>query len=180
MEKRIALLRGINIGGKKSIKMMQLKELFEQLGFSDIKSYIQSGNIVFNAPVSSNNNSIETIIQNGIREQFSYEVPTMVLGVNELEDAIQSNPYFNSNAKIEKLHLTILGTEPDKQNIDNLQFPDLNGDEFQIIGRFAFIYCQGKYHKTKLGNNAFESKLKVNATTRNWKTVLKLLELSKN
>ncbi|MCH4824406.1 DUF1697 domain-containing protein [Gramella lutea] len=176
--KKIAILRGINVGGKRKILMADLKALFEKTGLENIKTYIQSGNIIFNS--NSNNFELEKILENSIRERFGFNVPVIVRNSDELQNSITHNPFYNKNADINKLHLTFLKEKPSKEYLDEIQSFNYEPDNFKIDGQNVFLFIDGKYHKTKLSNTFFEKKLKVGATTRNWKTVLKLIELSKD
>jgi uncharacterized protein (DUF1697 family) len=180
MNKRIALLRGINVGGKRKILMSDLKLLFENLGFTSVVTYIQSGNVIFNSELGLSNNDICEIIKNEISDKFGFEVPVIVRTTKEISQTIKKNPYCkNNNIDIKRLCLTFLEDKPELDNRKNTEDYNFEPDKFLIDGKDVFIYCAGQYHKSKLTNNFFESKLKVSATTRNWKTVLKLLELSK-
>lgn len=180
MVKKIAILRGINVGGKRKILMVDLKLLFEDLGFADIKTYIQSGNVVFISPNQTTNIEIADKIEKSILERFGFDVPVIVRSANEWQKSVKNNPfYLEKEVDISKLHLTILKEIPGTENRIKVESNNYEPDKFVIRDKDVFIFCEGKYHQSKLTNNFFESKLKVTATTRNWKTVLQLLELSK-
>lgn len=179
METKIAILRGINVGGKRKVLMADLKELMETIGYQNIQTYIQSGNLIFNGGDKLENKGIEQEIENAILKKFSFEVPVIVLSAEEIENAVANNPFYKADADINKLHLTFLNEMPNKDKLALVESFDHSPDQFKIIGKNAFIYCEDSYHKSKLTNDFFEKKLKVKATTRNWKTVLKLWELSK-
>lgn len=174
--KYVSVLRGINVGGKRKVLMADLKNLYAELGFTNCISHIQSGNIIFDYPNSSNS-ELAISIQNAITEKYGFEVPVIVRKRNEWEQSVQSNPYADSHEK-ENLYLTFLNETPKSELTEALNKLNFEADRFQIVDKDVFIYCPGKYHKTKLSNHFFESKLKVKATTRNWNTILKLLELS--
>jgi uncharacterized protein (DUF1697 family) len=174
--KYISVLRGINVGGKRKILMADLKELYADLGFTNCISYIQSGNVIFDYSDSSNS-ELASRIQNAITEKYGFDVPVIVRTSKEWEQSVQANPYTDSHEK-ENLCLTFLNETPKAELTAVISELNFEPDSFQIINKNVFIYCPGKYHQTKLSNQFFESKLKVKATTRNWNTVLKLLELS--
>lgn len=174
---KIALLRGINVGGHRKILMADLKQLFEKQGFKNISTYIQSGNVIF-VTTETNNNKIAEQIEQAIKQKYGYDVAVIVLDTKELEQAVKNNPFCKSNEDTKPLHLTFLNTAPSKEAKEHAQSYSFAPDKFSIYGQFVYIFCQGKYHETKISNNFFESKLKVKATTRNWKTVLKLLEMT--
>ena len=177
MTKHISLLRGINVGGKRKILMADLKELYKKLGYKNIVTYIQSGNVIFEAK-EKDQSKIEAKIYKAIQKAYGFEVPIVVRSVEEIEEIISNNPFTKKTA-IESLHLTFLKEIPSEENLEKIATYDYSPDQFKIVGKNVFLYCEGKYHKTKLSNTFFEKKLKVGTTTRNWKTVNKLLELSK-
>ncbi|MEN8138630.1 MAG: DUF1697 domain-containing protein [Bacteroidota bacterium] len=180
MIKRIAILRAINVGGKRKILMADLKVLFKDLEFCDIKTYIQSGNVIFSSIKEITDNEISQRIENAISEKYEFDVPVIIRKVSELEQVILSNSFYQEKEiDVKKLHLTFLKEKPSLENRLKTEAYDYSPDKFVINDKNVFIFCDGKYHQSKLTNNFFENKLKVSATTRNWKTVLKLLELSK-
>ena len=179
MNRRIAILRGINVGGKRKILMADLKALFEKMKFSNIIIYIQSGNVIFDLKKEISNLELAQKIENAIKREFEFDVPVIVRTPNEIEAIVNKNPFIKNNIGSEHLYLTFLNENPIKENQEKTESYDYEPDKFAINGKDVFVFCEGKYHKSKLTNNFFENKLKVRATTRNWKTVLKLLELSK-
>lgn len=179
MQRKIAILRGINVGGKKKILMSDLKGMFEALEFSNVVTYIQSGNVIFDSKESAHTKLAEQI-RDAIKNKFGFEVPVVIRTVKELKQATESNPYYTSDSDINKLHLTFLNESPSEENIKETERYDYAPDLFTIKDKDVFIYCEGKYHQSKLSNAFFEKKLKVEATTRNWKTVLKLVALGGN
>ncbi|MEM8887843.1 MAG: DUF1697 domain-containing protein, partial [Bacteroidota bacterium] len=94
--------------------------------------------------------------------------------------AIKENTFYQEGRDISQLHLTFLKEEPSQENKEVLLGYNYEPDKYVLRGKEVFVYCEGKYHKSKLSNTLFEKKLKVGATTRNWKTVLKLQELSQS
>jgi uncharacterized protein (DUF1697 family) len=180
MKKLIAILRGINVGGKRKILMADLRSLFENNGFTDVKTYIQSGNVFFSSASKRDLISISNLLEKAILDEYGFTVPVVVVSHQEIERAIKSNPFLlEEDIDIKQLHLTFLKEKPTTENRLNAESYNYEPDKFIIKEKNVFINCIGKYHKTKLSNNFFESKLKVSATTRNWKTVMKLFELSK-
>jgi uncharacterized protein (DUF1697 family) len=178
MNKRIAILRGINVGGKRKILMTDLKSMCKKLELKNVKTYIQSGNLIFNS--DRQNSDLENNLERAILENFGFEVPVIVRTEKELESAINNNPFFDKDSDIKQLHLTFLKEKPCQENVDKILTYNYEPDEFKIKDKDTFIFCSGKYHQSKLTNNFFEKQLMVGATTRNWKTVMKLLELSEN
>ena len=178
MNKQIAILRGINVGGRRKILMKDLKELFHQLGFNNVQTYIQSGNVIFNSSGETDNIKIAEKIEKSILKTYDFQVPIIVLTAKELDTAISENPFLADNSiEIERLHLTFLKEIPEDEKILKIKTFNFAPDLFKIKNKNVFICCSGKYSQSKLTNGFFENKLKVQATTRNWKTVLKLSEL---
>jgi uncharacterized protein (DUF1697 family) len=177
MRAKIAILRGINVGGKRKMLMADLKALCENLGWKEVRTYIQSGNIIFKS--EAENQGLEQSLEKAILDEFGFDVPVIVRNVEEFQASIEKNPFYNQEADINKLHLTFLKEKPLEEDLKQIRVHSFEPDKFTIDNQDAFIYCEGKYHESKLTNNFFEKKLKVGATTRNWKTVLKLLELSR-
>jgi uncharacterized protein (DUF1697 family) len=180
MQTYIAILRGINVSGQKMINMELLKAHMKELGFKNIETYIQSGNIIFDY---ENINSIDLAkqIEVKILEKYGFQVPVIVRTPPEFDQIINNNPFLNSRKEdINKLHVTFLSSIPAQEQLN--KFPQIENiaDEFEISGDRVFIFCPNGYGNTKLNNNFFENKLKVICTTRNWKTVIKLAEMSKN
>ena len=173
----IVLLRGINVGGKRKILMGDLRSLLGKNGYSEIRTYIQSGNIVLESEKEKDTKKIGVHIQKLIEKAYGFVVPTVVLRKEDLEKAHTNNPFPTPTSETTSLHLTILQATPDSKLVETIADFEAGGDRFIIKEQFVYLCCEGKYHKSKLTNNFFEKKLKVPATTRNWRTVRKLLEM---
>jgi len=182
MHTYIAILRGINVGGKRRILMPDLKSLFADLGYQNIITYIQSGNVIFQTPDNNSAFIIANKIENEILEKFNLNVPIIIKSFKEFLEAIQKNPFYKTdntdNTDIEKLHLTFLNKNPTFEKLQSIEGFDFSPDKFKVIDNNVFIYCEGKYHRSKLTNAFFEKKLNTNCSTRNWKTILKIAELA--
>lgn len=174
----LSILRGINVGGRRKILMADLKDLYEALNFTEVTTYIQSGNVVFQTEEKGSNTAIANKINTAIANKYDFDVPILVRTKAEIENTIATNPFVkNDEVDSKTLHVTFLAEMPEQDKIDAIKSLDFSPDAFEIIGTDVFIQCE-KYGRTKLNNNFFEKKLKVSATTRNWKTVNKLLEMS--
>ena len=171
------MLRGINVGGKRKIRMADLRQLFEKLGYSNISTYIQSGNVIFDYDRIVEAKELEEKIQEAIFDTYGFEVPVIIRSVNEIEHSILNNPFLDSN-EIERLYLTFLKETPNTINLEKINEYNSPTDNFKIMDKDVFISCSGKYSDSKLTNTFFEKKLKVTATTRNWKTVNKLFQIA--
>lgn len=168
----IAILRGINVGGHRKLPMKDLRLMLENMGLSDVATYIQSGNIVFRSEVADRC-ELENKIAGTIEKQWGFDVPVIVLTAEALSETANLNPFLKDENP-EHLHITFLKDEP-KCNL-----PDGNSanDRAIRIGLSVYLFCPDGYGSTKFTNNYFESKLKTTATTRNLKTVNKLLEMA--
>lgn len=178
MQTYIAILRGINVSGHKMIKMEALRNLLEDLKFKNIKTYIQSGNIVFQDKLT-NVGTLEKKIVKKITDTFNFEVPVMVKEENELMEVLNNNPFLTKRKEdITKLHVTFLSEIPEKEAVEKIKEGLYASDEFIIKEKTVYLFCPNGYGNTKLNNTFFENKLKVTATTRNWKTVTELVNMA--
>lgn len=179
MEKKVAILRGINVGGKRKILMKDLKLLFEKMRYTNVTTYKQSGNVIFNTTDNLSDIEISMEVQKAISDKYGFDVPVIIRSIKDLEQTIARNPFLKScESDINQLYLTFLNETPSPENIKNAELSNTRVDRFVVDNRNVFVFCEGKYHQSKLTNNFFENKLKVTATTRNWKTILKLIEFA--
>ncbi|HLP04924.1 MAG TPA: DUF1697 domain-containing protein [Paludibacter sp.] len=177
MKRYISMIRGINVGGHRKVDMAGLKQLYTGLGFSSVVTFIQSGNVVFNAgPMEVK--QLAQLISGEIAGTYGFSVAVLVLAADELEDAIAKNPFIPGKGKDPaSFYLTFLSDIPEPSKLGAIAGNDYSPDEFKCVGRVVYIHCPGGYGRTKLNNTFFESKLKLTATTRNWNTVLELMKL---
>jgi len=175
MQNYIAILRGINVSGHKLIKMDALRKLFDDMGFKNTKTYIQSGNVVFQCK-QAKVQDLEQKIASSIQKEFGFEVPVLVKEANDLEVVLKNNPFINKRKEdVTKLHVTFLSAEPEKALVEKIKEGNYAADEFIVTGKAVYLFCPNGYGNTKLSNTFFENKLKVTATTRNWKTINELV-----
>ena len=175
----IALLRGINVSSQKRVKMADLKEIFESLGFEDVRTYVQSGNAIFDYE-RIDTEKLASYIENKISQIFRLSINIIIRTKEELEDIVNNNPFVaEANIETDKLHVIFLLDVPDPKVTSLLDIKKDKNEEFKIVCREVYLYCPNGYGRTKLNNAIFERKLHTTATTRNWKTTNKLLELSK-
>jgi uncharacterized protein (DUF1697 family) len=174
----IALLRGINVSGHRMIKMDELKKMLGDLNFTNIRTYIQSGNIIFD---SEKNNSayLEKQIEEKILNHFDFHVPVVIRTRAELDHIHNNNPFLGKRSEpTDKLHVTFFPEEPEPDHLKKIERHLFLPDEFIESGREVYLFCPNGYGRTKLTNQFFESKLKLMATTRNWRTIETLLQMS--
>jgi uncharacterized protein (DUF1697 family) len=175
----IALLRGINVGGHKIIKMDQLRKAFEELGFENVATYVQSGNVVFKSGTKASADLSKTIEEMLLR-RFSMSVPVIVRTADELGEVLTNNPFLKERGlDVTRLHVTFLSLTPQKAAIKGLDAIAAGPDRFHCRGREIYLHCPNGFAGTKLSINAFEKVLAVGATTRNWNTVNRLLEMAR-
>jgi len=173
--KYIALLRGINVGGQKKMKMLDLRAMCEKIGLKEVQTYIQSGNIIFESP-EKDTVILEKALKGEIQESFGFDVPVMVMKQAYLQQVVENNPFLEKNAELDTklLHVTFLAEKPTTSLVKELTEKDYGTDEFEVIEKQVYLYFPNGYGRTKLTNNIFEKKLQVAATTRNWRTINKL------
>lgn len=174
MKTYIALLRGINVGGHKKLKMADLKLLFETLGFEDVVTYIQSGNVVFS---SKDSKDFSEIISREIEVRFGWEVPVLVKTADSIAEILNDCPF--EEAKKAEAYFMLFASKPETKLMEDVNKISYPNEEFVLSPECVYIYFENGYGNAKLNNNFFEKKLKVAATTRNYRTLAKLIELAK-
>jgi uncharacterized protein (DUF1697 family) len=178
VKKYISLLRGINVSGQKKIKMEDLRALYESLDFENVRTYIQSGNVIFSCSVSDIG-ELSKKIEDKIHDTYGYPVSVIIRTPAEMKDALDNNPFSgNRNKEASKLYVTFLSAAPSYADVNAVYQLISQPEEAVIRGREVYLFCPGGYGKSKLTNSFFEKKLGVSATTRNWKTANILFELS--
>jgi uncharacterized protein (DUF1697 family) len=176
----IALLRGINVSGQKLVKMDQLKGLFEAMQLHNVRTYIQSGNVIFE---SSEEDALllRKQIEQRIESAYSFQVTVILRTLRELEKVISHNPYKETELlETDSLYVSFLSEIPTRESIDHCLTFRNDIDEYTILDNEVYILIHKKFGETKFSNNFLEKKLKVAATTRNWATVNKLVSIGKD
>ena len=178
MNTYITMLSGVNLGNHFKISMDDLKSSYEALGFKKVRTYIQSGNVIFESG-QSDIRKLAAIIKDKILKDFNFNVPVIIRDIHELKETTGKNPFMkNKGIDHDKLHVTFLQEEPVESIREKLNDINFLPDEFKLSGKDIYLYCPGGYGRTKLNNNFFERKLKMEATTRNWRTVNELLQIA--
>jgi uncharacterized protein (DUF1697 family) len=175
--KCVALLRGINVAGANKIKMTELARLFAGLGYPDAQTYLQSGNVVFSTADADPRN-LASPIEKAILNELGLTVTVLLRTASDLTNVLRANPYLNRQDDLTKLHVTFLTEVPDPDRVSAIQLPAGESAEFNITDREVYLHCPDGYGRTKLNNAFFEKKLKVAATTRNWRSVVALHDLT--
>lgn len=178
MPKYIALLRGINVSGTKKILMKDLKLLFAKLGFKEVVTYIQSGNVVFTTKAAPSN-SLEEMISSAIQKGYGYDVPVIVRTRDQIGTILDNNPYQDQELlSANKVGFILFKQPPKKELLDALEQESFENEELTIIANCGYLVYHKGAGRAKLNNNLIERKLKIDATGRNHRTMMKLLDLS--
>ena len=176
----LSLLRGINVGGQKKIKMDQLKTLYRSLRCEAVETYIQSGNVVFYSK-EKNIALLKDKIENQIEKVFNFNVETFIRTPEDFKRVIKNIPFAEEALRDEtKLYVTFLSETLDKSSLHKLEDYDNKRNQFIVSGKEIYLYFPDGYGRSKINNNYFERKLKIHATTRNWKSVNRLYEMVSN
>jgi uncharacterized protein (DUF1697 family) len=177
----IALLRGINVGGKNRIKMAELKRTFESMGLSRVQTYIQSGNVLFKS--NEEEEPLRKRIEHGIEADFGFSVTVVLRTADELKRIAANCPFSEeevsgaeASSEGESLYVSLLLEEPSQERIERLGDFRSEGDEYRIEGREVYLLFRHSIRNSKLANNL--QKLDVPSTVRNWKTINKLVTLA--
>jgi len=177
----VAMLRGVNVTGHNSIKMEQLRELCDRLGFQKVETYVQSGNIVFQTK-TENPARLSKRMSESILDSFGFQASVIVRTSKEMENVVANNPFLKEkDVDSSKLHVTFLRDIAQGSSLKTLEKLATSQDRFYPASREIYLYCPEGYGRTTLSNNAIEKALSVTATTRNWRTTKTLLDMvSKN
>ena len=172
MTRYAAMLRGINLGSRNRVAMPALRELFEALGFSDIETYVQSGNVVFSA---TSKPSAVTIAKR-IAKDLDVTSPVLIRSATELAKIVKGVPFKGDPGTF---HVTLLEDKPKAADVKAIDAERYAPDEFAVVGKDVYLRCPKGYGVSKLSNAFWEKKLGTVATTRNWKTITNLRDLTK-
>lgn len=176
MTRWIALFRGINVGGKNLLPMATLRSYLEAIPLTNIKTYIQSGNVVFDSK-SKSATAIQKAIINKINEEHSFCPELLLLSQNELQVAIARNPYPKAISEPQTLHLFFLESPPTKPDFKALDLAKSSTESYQLVDRVFYLHAPDGVGRSKLAATA-EKRLGVMATARNYRTVQKLMTLA--
>lgn len=176
MPTHISLLRGVNVGGNKKIRMADLKALYESLGFAGVVTYVQSGNVIFHA-ASADSAELIARIEAAIGERFGFDVTVLLRSADDLRRILDSNPF--PGADPAKLHVLFLAAVPDSAAVATLHVPVADGEEWLLAGQEIYLRYPNGSGRSKMTGAFFERALGVAASARNWNTVNALYELAR-
>ena len=173
----VALLRGVNVSGQKRIVMADLRNTLAAAGLTNVRTYLQSGNVVFDA---ENSGAAEqaAAIRERIARDLRHDVAVLVLPSTEMQQIALSNPFSSAEVDQKWLHVTFLFEHASGTDFAHVELPAAQGERAESLGRAVYLYLPHGYGRTRLNNAFFEKALAMPATTRNWRTVLALARLS--
>ena len=174
MNTYIALLRGINVGGKHILKMKDLVDLLETLGAQQVKTYIQSGNAVFKSNEMPSHLSDQ--ISQSIQQRFGFAPHVLLLSQAEFEMAIRNNPFPQAESLPKTLHLGFLARSPEHPNLEGLENLKSESEQYHLTEKVFYLYAPEGIGRSKLATNS-EKLLGVPMTDRNWNTIMKISQL---
>jgi len=175
MNTYIVLLKGINVGGHKKVPMAELRELLTKSGFENVKTYIQSGNVILESSKRSLK-KIEETIKKAILDYFGFEVSVLVKTRKDLDRIFDNSPFPEEEKR--KSYFIMLHDTPDSELVKVASEKVYEGEEYKIINDCIYYYSAKGFGQSKFNTNYFERKLNTFATARNYNTMVKLLSLS--
>lgn len=176
----IALLRGINVGGNKIIKMQDLKIMFQSMGYHNVRTYIQSGNVLFES-IEESEAQLSEVIESHIMQTFGFEVSVIIRTLAELELVIANNPFQLSDPEdFKRWYVTFLSMEPSTEALDKLRTYEDGVDKLRFIGREMYVLYEVSVSQSALSKVSFDKILGMSVTARNWNTVNKLIAMGRS
>ena len=175
----VALLRGVNVSGKHPLPMNDLAAMFVDAGCGDVQTYIQSGNVVCQASQGLARR-VPALVTAAIADRFGFRVPVVTRTAGELRRIVRDNPLVRAGVDAGALHVVFLAHRPVAAKLAALDPNRSPPDVYAVRGREIYLHCPNGLARTKLTNAYFDTKLATTSTTRNWRTVLRLLELARD
>lgn len=173
--KYVAFLRGINVGGHNKIKMETLREMFAALGYKNVKTYINSGNVIFET-IEADDNALAAKVEQAIQAEFSLNIKVMVRTISEIKGIIKNNPFDGQFTNDKDLHVLFLDEELPEDKRQLLLSNNNENEQFAVRNREIFCLLRVGVLDSLLGKDYVGKKLKTPATARNWRTVNKIAE----
>lgn len=173
--KYVAFLRGVNVGGKNKIKMETLREVCASIGFENVKTYINSGNIIFETR-KTDDKKLAAKIEKAVENEFGSQIKTMVRSIAEIEEIVKNNPFDGQFENDKDLHVLFLDEEMPDEKRELLISNNSENEKYFVRGREIFCLLKVSVLDSLIGKDYIGKKLKISATARNWRTVNKVLE----
>jgi uncharacterized protein (DUF1697 family) len=177
MARQIALLRGINLGARRKVPMARLRELIDELGYEDVRTYVQSGNVVFSGPGGSPG-KVARRIEKALAGEFGFDVPVVLRSRDELAAVVAADPLGDVASDPAKYLVSFLAEAVGGDRLDDLDPDDFAPESFRLVGRELYMWLPGGMQKSRLAKAISDERLGTVATARNWRTVEKLLALA--
>jgi uncharacterized protein (DUF1697 family) len=171
----VALLRGVNVGGRGKVSMEDLRRAVSATGAQRVRTYIQSGNVVFDGP-DGPGDEVAAGLARHLGSELGSTVTVVLRTADQLGQVVAANPF--AAVDLATVHVTFLGQTPDPERLADLETSAGVGDRWSVEGREIYLHCPDGYGRTKLTNTFFERRLKVPATTRNWRTTVTLHQMA--
>lgn len=171
----MGLLRGVNVGGKNRLPMAQLAQVYEAAGARAVRTYIQSGNVVFEAPAALAKR-LPALVSEALLGQLGLVVPVIQRSGAALAATLEANPF--PRAKETALHVAFLATKPTTAAVASLEPDRSPGDDFEVVGDLVYLHCPNGFGRTKLSTGWLDARLGTTSTLRNWNTVRALAALA--
>jgi uncharacterized protein (DUF1697 family) len=175
--RKVALLRGVNVGGNNRVPMAHLRELMQELGYEDVRTHLQSGNAVFTAPRTPPPQAAREI-ENKLERHLGLSIRVLVRTRDELARVVSANPLPEAVSEPSRLLVTFLSAPPDPERLRELDPADFEPDRFGVGEREVYVWCPEGVRTIKLSYAFWEKRFGVVATARNWNTVTRLLALA--
>ncbi len=177
-KRQVALLRGINLGRSKRIAMADLRKLVEGLGYKDVRTHLQSGNVVFTTGASPARAA--KAIEAELDSRLGMDVRVLIRTDRELARVVDRNPLGDVMTDPTRLFVTFLSAKPDAKRVRGVDLSEFEPDAFRVADREVYVWCPNGYAGTKLNHAFWEKQLGLTGTARNWRTVTRLLELARD
>ena len=179
MPSYVALLRGINVGPRKRIAMAELRRLVAGLGHANVRTYVNSGNVVFDS-ARTDPAAIVADIETALREAIGQPVPVVVRSAAEMAATVANNPFPEREPEPTSLHVSFLGATPDPALVEALRDVERGADDYRVVGRDIYLAYPNGVSGAIFMVNGFDRALAVTSTSRNWRTVTKLAEMARD
>lgn len=176
MKQYLIFLRGVTPVGKNKVLMGSLREILTKAGLLNVQTYIQSGNVLANSDLSAA--AIETLVHDAIAKELGGDIAIVAKTPSQIKKIFDNNPFADKDTT--DVYFTLLQKEPDPKKIKKLSSLQFSPDEFVVTNKSVYLYCPNGYGRTRINNNYFERQLGVPATSRNYNTIKKMIELSED
>ena len=172
----VAMLRGINVGGRARVSMADLRATLVDMGLDNVSTCIQSGNVLFRSSISPA--QLPPAIEQAVDGAFGLAVKVVVRTSAQLADVVKYNPLATGGRDLTRLHVTFLASKPAAARVASIDAEGFLPDEIEVLDREVYLHCPAGYGRTKLDNTFLERTLGTVGTTRNWNTVTTLARMS--